>query len=319
MAQPSAELYIPPEGLAFRLLGYLSQHVLYSRTHRKPEFGHHPVTDDYPDHYFTLVKGTGARQGLYAIKSKHTGYVLYSRTHRDPRVGHDSENGRYDDNWFKLEPGKGQYAKQFRLLCPYSDTVIFSRTAKEPEVWNHPSSDVYADHHFSFLFEDMQVDKIEYDLKLGKILTSTPKILANQTIVNDSDVDQTLTFEVAENETHTSSHEQTTGFSITVGTSFSAGIPFIGGADFKVEATASHSWTIGKSTSFSKTYTTSFPVKAGPHTTVTATSTVNKGDLEVPFTIYLSSKSAGIKVQTRGVWRGVSTWDIRHTISQKGK
>jgi hypothetical protein len=43
--------------------------------------------------------------------------------------------------------------------------------------------------------------------------------------------------------------------------------------------------------------------------------TVHVGTLEVPYTLYLSSKSTGTKAQTKGIWHGVSSWDLRHTIT----
>jgi len=91
------KLYIPPQGLYFRLLGYDSQRVLFSRTHAEPQVFHHPVAYEYNDQYFTLVPGTGVRKGLYLIKSKQTDKVLFSRTHAVPNVWHVDGNGDYDD------------------------------------------------------------------------------------------------------------------------------------------------------------------------------------------------------------------------------
>jgi hypothetical protein len=91
------DLYIPPPGIAFRLCGYVSQNVLFSRTHAEPQVGQHPATDNHPDHYFTLVHGTGNRKGQFLIKSKHTGKVLFSRRHAEPYVWHTDGNGQYDD------------------------------------------------------------------------------------------------------------------------------------------------------------------------------------------------------------------------------
>lgn len=54
---------------------------------------------------------------------------------------------------------------------------------------------------------------------------------------------------------------------------------------------------------------------ASPYTKVRAVSTVNKGVLEVPYTMYLSSKSTGATTESKGIWHGVSTWDLRHTIT----
>ena len=93
------------------------------------------------------------------------------------------------------------------------------------------------------------------------------------------------------------------------------GIPLVAEAKLTVEASNSHTWTWGKTTEFNTQYTATFPVKAGPQKSVRATSMVNQGMLDVPYTMYLSSKSSGVKVQTSGTWRGVSSWDLRHTIT----
>ncbi|KAJ3485529.1 hypothetical protein NLI96_g4885 [Meripilus lineatus] len=309
------DLYIPPHGIYFRLLGYVSQNVIFSRTAQEPQVGQIPVESVYSDQWFTLIHGTGNRKGTYAIKGKVSGNVLFSREGPAPNVGHVAGNGQYDDNWFKLEPGKGQYSKQFRLITPSAGVAVFSRTKMEPYLWNIAQGQVYSDQHFSYIFEDMNVDRIEYDLNLGKIISSNPLVLANQTLTNKTDHEQEMSFQLNETATHTSTFEYSTGFTITIGMSFKAGIPLIAETEFTVEASSTNQWTWGEQTSFSKSYTATFPVKAGPHETVRAVSTVNKGELEVPFTMYLSSKSTGTKTETKGIWRGVSTWDLRHTVS----
>ena len=80
-------------------------------------------------------------------------------------------------------------------------------------------------------------------------------------------------------------------------------------------APTSSTWTWGKTTEYRTRYTANFHVKAGPHKSVRASSMVNQGLLDVPFILYMSSKSDGVKVQTTGTWRGVSSWDLRHTVT----
>ncbi|KAG8985086.1 hypothetical protein FRB94_012017 [Tulasnella sp. JGI-2019a] len=308
------ELYIPPEGIYFRLLGYASQYVIFSHTNAEPQVGQ-ITSQDYSDQLFVLIHGTEGRKGTYGIKSKATGNVLFSRPRQSPNVGHISGNGQYNDNWFKLEPGKGQFTKQFRLIT--ASVALVSRTHVEPHLWNHPQEEVFPDQYFSFLFEDMRIDRVEYDLKLGKIISSTPTILADQTFKNDTNHEQEMSFQLNETTTHTSTFEYALGFAITIGATFKADIPIVAGAELSVSTSLSNKWKWGEQNSFSKSYTATFLVKAGPHQTVRAVSTVNKGDIEVPYTIYLSSKGTGAKTETKGVWRGVSTWDPRHTVSNE--
>ncbi|KAI0757737.1 hemolytic lectin [Daedaleopsis nitida] len=316
VAPRSSELYIPPPGLAFRILGYASQNVIFSRDHDPSRVGQTPVTETvWGDQWFTLLHGTGEHAGLYAIKGREYGYVLYSRRNEDPRVYHVEGNGKYNDNWFKIEPGQGQYALHFRLITPSEGMAMFSRTNEYPYLYNIESGKIYSDHYFSFIWEDMQVDRVDFDLEAGFIVSSTPITLAGQTLTNNSDVEQEMSFSVDKGVTNTSSFEYSTGFTVTVGMEFSVGIPFISEGKFSIEASSTNTWTWGSSTEYTTQYTASFPVKAGPHQKVHATSMVNQGVLDVPYTMHLSSKSAGVKVQTTGTWRGVSSWDLRHTIT----
>ena len=90
-------MYIPPQGIYFRLLGYVSQCVLYSRARPDPQVGHIAVKDQFDDQFFTLIPGQGARKGLYAIKGKLSGNVLFSRAGPSPNVGHIGGNGQFED------------------------------------------------------------------------------------------------------------------------------------------------------------------------------------------------------------------------------
>lgn len=82
-----------------------------------------------------------------------------------------------------------------------------------------------------------------------------------------------------------------------------------------MEASSSNTWTWGKTTEFTTQYTATFPVRAAPNTSVRAISVVNQGTLEVPYVMHMSSRSSGVRVTTTGTWHGVSSWDLRHTIT----
>ena len=94
-----------------------------------------------------------------------------------------------------------------------------------------------------------------------------------------------------------------------------AGIPFFGETEFSIDTSYSQTWTYGGSNEFSKTWSASFTAKASPGESVHAVSTVTRGQLEVPYTMVLRSKANKVEAQTRGMWHGVSTWDLRHTVS----
>jgi len=308
-------LYVPPEGLRFRIVGYASQCAIFSRNSPEPEVWHYNISHgDFADQWFTLLHGSGNHKGLYAIKGRVSGKVLFSRSQK-PSVGHIAGNGQYEDNWFKIEAGVGQYAGNFRLITPSQGLTLFSRVSQDPTFSNYTSSSFYSDQLFRFIWEDMKVDKVEFNLDAGKILASTPITLAEQVLTNNSNSEQEMSFSVNKAITNTSTFEYSTGFTVTVGMEFSVGIPNIAESKFKVEASTTNTWTWGQTTSYTTSYTANFPVKAGPHQSVRATSVVNQGTLDVPYVMHMSSKSTGVKVETSGTWRGVSSWDLRHTIT----
>jgi len=305
-------MYVPPKGIYFRLVGHASRYVLFSRTTQEPQVWHYGGGDS-EDQFFTLLHGTGSRAGLYAIKSKKTGKVLFSRG-AEPTVGHIDGDGYYDDNWFELELGTGDLAKEFRLLCPASGYVLFSRTTQSPGFGNYTRGYTSPDQYFSFAFEDLTIKSVDYDIALGKISHVTPHVLTDQTLTNRTDHEQEMSFQFSESITHTSTFEYSTGFTITMGTSFLAGIPFVAEGEISVEVSQTNQWTFGVQNTISKTYGANFPVKAGPWETVHAVSTVQQGTLEVPYTIHLVSKSSGAETLTKGIWSGVSSWSLHHTV-----
>ena len=90
--------YIPPQGLSFRIVGYVSQCAIYSRNSPDPTVSHLNISHGvHPDQWFTLLHGTGNRAGQYVIKGLASGKVLYSRKQPNPRVGHVSGDGKYGD------------------------------------------------------------------------------------------------------------------------------------------------------------------------------------------------------------------------------
>jgi hypothetical protein len=92
--------YIPPNGFYFRLGNYNSKYWMFSRIHAEPQVFHTPEnTIPYDDQYFTLIHGTGNRQGLYCFRGFATKKVLFSRLRTEPYVWHVDGNGNYNDKY----------------------------------------------------------------------------------------------------------------------------------------------------------------------------------------------------------------------------
>jgi hypothetical protein len=280
----------------------------------KPGFGHFPLGEIYDDHWWNIIPGTGKHKNQYMIKSKNTGEVIFSRTHMDPVVGTIGSNGSYEDNWFEFEagPANDERANHFRIFCPKSQTVLVSRTHMSPEVTNfYPVDKKYDDQYFGFLLEDMVVDDIKYDIDNSTMAGATPMFMGRQTVTNKSSMVQpptSVTF--TEQEDNEYSFEHTSGFSATIGTEFSVGVPGI--ADGKVSMSATHTeeFKWGKTTKKGKGTAHTVQVQAEPNSTVVVTATINQTRINVPYTMTLKSRSTGHKITNRGIFHGVCMYNM---------
>jgi hypothetical protein len=78
-----------------------------------------------------------------------------------------------------------------------------------------------------------------------------------------------------------------------------------------MQVSGTETYTYGQSETRSKSYTETYPVNAPAGKNIRCVATVSEGTLIVPYTITLKSKSTGVQTETKGIWTGVSTWDIR--------
>ena len=145
-----------------------------------------------------------------------------------PRYSFNSATDRFcvAHSWFKLLPGSGQYSKYFRIWTVSEDMILVSRTDQSPNLYNITGTlQTNANEYFMYLWEDMKVTKVDYDLDSARVLTSKPVTIGEQTLDNSgSTQDQTTSFAVEQEVKKTSSFEYSTGFTVNVGMSFSASV-----------------------------------------------------------------------------------------------
>ncbi|KAF4234190.1 hypothetical protein CNMCM8980_004040 [Aspergillus fumigatiaffinis] len=310
-----SELYIPPDGIYFRLYNDTSKRVLYSRKSGKPEFGHHTVDEEHEDQYFSLVKVLvlGVTIG-YRIKSKVTGKYIFARGSGNPLAGHSAD--KYSDQIFRFEPGTGARAGYFRLRSR-ADRVLVSRTSPKSEVTSAPVTSTYPDQYFTFLFEDMKIDRVEYHIEDGEIIDEGAVTIGKQTLDNYSSVEQSSTFTFAEEMSVSSTFERTHGFSITVETEFKTGIPIVAEGKIKVSVTTTHEFKWGETKTYSQKYEGCYGVCAPPRKRVVGICTMKKSRVNVPFTVYLKSVETGKVVTTEGSYDGITLWDMHFETKEE--
>ena len=99
--------------------------------------------------------------------------------------------------------------------------ALISRSTTEPTFNNHPDGEFFRDQLFGFVWEDMRVDNVEFNLGAGVIGASTPIVLAEQVLTNNSVTEQEMSFSVNQGVTNSSTFERSHGFTVTVGLEFS--------------------------------------------------------------------------------------------------
>jgi len=321
------EAYIPPPGIYFRMLSPFTSRVIHSKNEDNSPLGSWKPA---PDHtwgpgsagWFSLIPGTGDFEGKYLIRSRKTGKYIYSKAPPIPdkqRVGHcDEVAWQTDYTHFKLVPGKGQWAGHFRLVVETQgqEWALYLGTSQDSaELSNHPAQEVFDNQYFCFIYEDLDIREVRYDLENAKVLPASPLTLDTQKLVNHTTVSQVAQFSLNGSQNHVGSFEYTSGMEIKSGSSFSARTPFVGpegSISLDLDATT-RSW--GSEDVFKKNYGTQLTVNAPPGKTVVASLTVTKGALEVPFTVILTSKTGG-ETQSKGIWRGELSWGEHYTITE---
>lgn len=301
-----SDLYIPPKEIFFRLLHVGGQSVLISRTDDTPAVTLFRQDLGNDNQLFQLIPGTGKHLGYYAIKNKVTGRVLFWRhaAKSTDTWGHIEGDGKYDDNWFQFKQGKGNFAGSFHLIGFVTKTLYFS--------FKNANSN---DHYFSFLFEAMEFVRIDYHHDRQKKLPSTPIVIIGSTLPNRTSSVVTMSSEIDEKATQTSTFEHTTGFTVSAEFSFKVGVPVVGDVGVKLDTSHSQEWKVGETKEYSKSYKLTLSVPVAPHTSVRAVSTIKRGSIEIPYTMYLKSPD-GCQVVSRGIYRGVKTWDITHELKE---
>lgn len=309
-------------------MGWRSNRVLFSNN-RVPEFGAYDgwKKDEGEDQYFTLAPGKGVHEGKYLIKSKITNKVLCARYDIDNPVNgvHDSivwhieEYESNEDNWFWIEPGTGQHANRFRLITSGLDNILIGipmslavASYADGTLKSESSGLRSGEQWFSFLFEDMEFDRISYHPENGHKDHERLEVLDTLTYTNDTGSKQQAEFGFEYSKSDNSTFEHGYGLSLKVGAKFKTGIPIILEGEISTELTTSINMKWGSSTTEGTRITVKHPETVRPYQKMVATCAVKRATIEVPYTMVMRSADTGKTVESTGVYKGVSSWDLQY-------
>jgi hypothetical protein len=255
--------------------------------------------------------------GVYTLQQKYTGryvdaYVWSSEDYQ--LVTREAKN---DDTqkWIIKPLGNNVYTIQQKYTGRYVDAYVWS-SEDYRLVTREAKNDDTQKWIFTLVPEDMTFKGIEYNLDEAEISQPEAVVIATQRLVNNSPLEQSMSFAVNETIQEESHFERTVGFSVEVGRQLSVGVPYLTASN-SISISAGMTWTSGSSVVRSHSYTATFPLRAEPYSAYRASATVMKSTLKVPYVMYFESNQTGAIRVSRGTWSGVSTWGLDYDLMKE--
>lgn len=312
----STELFIPPPGLKFRLIGYQGGEAIFANNGRDLKNTlrlYDGNKEKHGDQWWTLEKAPGGR---YFIKSTyrpndHAVMFLNSETLGTWKKGYKDQHFIFEQPDDRVElDDEGDF---FRVVEPEQNNVLVAR--KSDGLVGKYSADGarYSDQYFSFDFEDTDVYDIKFDLSQAR--KSEPEaMVVRGTAINQSKNPAVQTVTLTDEYTETSRFEFQAGYSFSLSTSFTVNlIPEVVSGTVEATHTLSFSTTVGKETERKKNFGNALQVTVSPRTKAVVEGKINRWTLDVPVTIYSRpkwDKKHKIKIVTKATYKGIALSQI---------
>lgn len=168
--------------------------------------------------------------------------------------------------------------------------------------------------YFAKIHGEVNLVAMNFFMDEAKILSQKPNVVAEQTLVNNGDIQQSMAFKFSVTEGRTTSASHKIGFSYGIKTSFSAG--FVGFAESKYELSFnfSHDHTFSESTNTGTTKSYEFPLSVPARTTYKAKGMVHEANMDVPYELVFDFN--GARRSVRGIWKGVAVSSATYRIDE---
>ena len=166
--------------------------------------------------------------------------------------------------------------------------------------------------------DDYEMSGVEYHQVQGSVYALPPEQVGFQHIDNkDSTSVQSTTFSVSEEVTETSSFTHTAGASVTVGTTFEAGVPLVAKGEISTEVSASYEYSAGTEKSVTKTLQADYNCVAKPGKRVTCETFLFKYLVSVPYTQTWQHKRLPCTCTSEGEFTETSGQDMRLLLKEE--
>ena len=173
------------------------------------------------------------------------------------------------------------------------------------------------DSYFNKIRKEISLVAMNFFMDEAKILPQEPKVVSAKDLVNNSDVEQAMTFSftMTEGRTHSTSHS--IAFNYGINSSFMAGFSGFGEINFELSFSFSNSRTFEQSTSVGTTKSVEFPLSVPAHSTYVAKGIVSEAKMDIPYELVFDFGGARRKV--RGQWKGVTYSLAKYQVDKKNE
>ena len=162
-----------------------------------------------------------------------------------------------------------------------------------------------------------EFDSISYQIDQAQISQLPPDEITTKEVNNRNGTGSpSITFTASKTVTETTSFTHTTGASITIGTDFKTGIPFVAEGKVSVKATASYEYKYGTQKSVSRSREATYTCPGVPRRNTVCTARLHYNKVDVPYTMVLKHKSKGCTCESKGIFTGVASTDMKMDVME---
>jgi len=160
---------------------------------------------------------------------------------------------------------------------------------------------------------DFEISSIDYDISKSTIKETTPADIYRQSVVNDTDTQQTSTIQGSESVSEMSGWSSKFGVRVGMKTNFKSGIPLLAEGKVEVSVDVSYEYTWNGSTTHTKSWSFSTPVTVKPKSKVVVVVTVSVSTISVPYTLtgsFVLKSGARISGKVTGTYTGKNSHNL---------
>jgi len=155
--------------------------------------------------------------------------------------------------------------------------------------------------------KDYEVIAMEYHVDKAKITPLRPTAVGGEEINNQGSSDQSVAMSISETVSETMSFSHSAGVSVTVGTEFSVGVPFLAEGKVSMEMSASYDFSYGTETSVEKSLQAEFTCVGAAKKRTVCGAVLVKDQVSIPYTMTWGLKRAKVcTCQEKGVFHEVA-------------